>query len=76
MNKREANQQARAVAHQVERRQDFVSGTSNLAPTVTSTVPQPKLDATDRRYIEAQNEDKGKLSFALIHTKYFAATTY
>ena len=58
MNKREANQQARAVAHQVERRQDFVSGTSNLAPTVTSTVPQPKLDATDRRYIEAQNEDK------------------
>ena len=58
MNKREANQQARTVARQVERRQDFVSGTSNLPPTVTSTVPQPKLDATDRRYIEAQNEDK------------------
>ena len=48
----------RTVADQVEKRQDVSVGASNFAPTVTSTVPQPKIDATDRRHIEAQNEDK------------------
>ena len=30
---------------------------SNLL-TTASNIPQPKIDATDRRQIEAQNEDK------------------
>ena len=58
VNKRDANQQVRIVADQIERRQDVSVGASNSPLTVISTVPQPKTDATDRRHIEAQNEDK------------------
>ena len=46
------------MADHVEKRQDVSVGASNFAPTVTSTVPQPRIDAADRRHIEAQNEDK------------------
>ena len=59
MNKKEASHQVRPVGDQVERRQDVVSGVGRLAPQwSTPPVTQPKIDATDRRQIEAQNEDK------------------
>ena len=50
------------VANKVMKKQDVNSGTaggcSNNWVPATSKIPQPKIDATDRRQIEAQNEDK------------------
>ena len=50
------------VSNKVMKKQDGNSGaavasSNNWVPT-TSKIPQPKIDATDRRQIEAQNEDK------------------
>ena len=62
MKEREANQQFRTVTDKVQRKQDFYSGAcmasikNLLLPT--QTITQPKIDATDRRQSEAQNEDK------------------
>ena len=56
------NQQVRTVADKVQKRQDIVSGagmvsTHNIVPPIPK-IPINKMDATDRRQIEAQNEDK------------------
>ena len=59
MNKKDAN----PLADKVERKQDVVSGARNLLQTPkgsTATIQQTKIDATDRRQIEAQNEDKSR----------------
>ena len=56
---KEANQDIKTIGDKVQRKQDVtsVASTNNLvAPT--PMIPQPKLDATDRRQIEAQIEDK------------------
>ena len=63
MNKRDANPLADKVADKVERKEDVVSGARNLLQTPkgsTATIQQTKIDATDRRQIEAQNEDKSR----------------
>ena len=59
---REANQQISTVGNNVKSTQDATSvaaiaKTNNLAVS-TPSIPQTKIDATDRRQIEAQNEDK------------------
>ena len=59
---REANQQISTVGDNVKSTQDATSvaaiaKTNNLAVS-TPSIPQTKIDATDRRQIEAQNEDK------------------
>ena len=56
---KEANQDIKTIGDKVQRKQDVtsVASTNNLvAPT--PVIPQPKIDATDRKQIEAQNEDK------------------
>ena len=59
VNEKEASHQVRPVGDHVERRQDVVSGARLPSPKwVTPPVIQPQIDATDRRQIEAQNEDK------------------
>ena len=35
-----------------------MTSTSNLLPILLPNIPQPKVDTTDRRHIEAQSEDK------------------
>ena len=60
--------QISAIGDNITRKQDVSSGaamtfsnyhsyTFNLSPE-TPKIPQPKIDATDRRQIEALNEDK------------------
>ena len=49
-------------SNKVMKKQDGNSGaavasSNNWVPT-TSKIPRPKIDATDRRQIEAQNDDK------------------
>ena len=62
MKERQAYQQVRTVANNVERTQDVGSGASMVSAydlhTPTPKIQQPKADATDRRQTEAQNEDK------------------
>ena len=60
MNKREGAKQIRTVADPEERKQVADCPPVNLPNPIrsTSTVPQPRIDATNRRQIEAQNEDK------------------
>ena len=59
---REGNHQISGVHREITRTPVVYSGAAmnsnyNLRPP-TSNQPQPKIDATDRRQIEAQNEDK------------------
>ena len=59
---KEGNQQIITVGDKVQRNQD-VTPIGDMAPTnnlvaPTPRIPQPKIDATDRKQIEAQNEDK------------------
>ena len=59
---KEDNHQINAVSNKDTSKEDVIYGaaiaqTSNLLPS-PSRIPQPKIDATDRRQIEAQNEDK------------------
>ena len=59
---REANQQISTVGDNFKSTQDATSvaaiaKTNNLA-VPTPSIPQTKIDATDRRQIEAQNDDK------------------
>ena len=59
---KEANQQSMTAGDKVQRKQDVtpIAGmalTNNLVAPTPRTL-QPKIDATDRRQIEAQNEDK------------------
>ena len=61
-NEREGNHQISGVHREITRTPVVYSGatvtsTYNLRPP-TPKKPQPKIDATDRRQIEAQNEDK------------------
>ena len=65
MNKRDANPLADKVADKVERKEDVVSGARNFhglqtPKGSTATIQQTKIDATDRRQIEAQNENKSR----------------
>ena len=58
---REANQQISTVGDNVKSTQDATSVAAlakfnNLA--VSTSIPQTKIGATDRRQIEAQNDDK------------------
>ena len=58
----DANHQIRAVGDEINKTQAVnygtaMTSTNNLIPS-TPMRPQPKIDATDRRQIEAQNEDK------------------
>ena len=66
MKERQAYQQVKAVADIVERNQDVGSGARTVSShnwhTPTPKMPQPKTDATDRRQIEARNEDKSHTS--------------
>ena len=54
----EANHQTSSVAVQAKRTQDvkYVAAYTSAPPA--PTIQQPKIDATDRRQIECQNEDK------------------
>ena len=59
---KETNQPISPNVDKVERKQGAIpraalASSHNLLPQ-TPRIPQPKTDATDRRYIEAQNEDK------------------
>ena len=59
---KEDNHQINTVSNKDTSKQDVNSGaaiaqTSSLLPS-PSMISQPKIDATDRRQIEAQNEDK------------------
>ena len=58
----ETNQRDSRAGERVTRRQDVNSGatidsTNNFLPS-TPKIAEPKIDATDRRGIEAQNEEK------------------
>ena len=53
---KEANQQIRPIVADVDSR--AVPAPSNNLLLPTSNVPQTKIDAMDRRQIEAENEDK------------------
>ena len=59
---KETNQPINIVGNMVTGKQDLISGaamasTSNMIQP-TPKIPQTKIDATDRRQVEAQNEDK------------------
>ena len=60
---RETNQQVSKVEPKVERKEVAVyrpvmSSATNFLPSTSFNHPQPKIEATDRRQIEALNEDK------------------
>ena len=59
---RESNQQISAVGDQGRRKQDIFSdagmAAANFSQPATPKIPQLKIDATDRRQIEAHDEDK------------------
>ena len=61
---RENNRQINAVVERVERKHGTSSGAvmagANNLVLSTPKIPQPKIDANDRRQIEAQNEDKSR----------------
>ena len=56
------NRTAAPVNQQVEKKQHAsgsgIAFTSGFHQPATSTIQHPKIDATDRRHIEAQNDDK------------------
>ena len=59
---KETNQQINIVGNMVTGKQDLISGaampsTSNMLQPPPK-IPQTRIDATDRRQVEAQNEDK------------------
>ena len=59
---RESNQQISAAGDQGMKKQDVFSdagmAVTNFSQPATPKIPQPKIDATDRRQIEAHDEDK------------------
>ena len=69
-NQREDNHQIRTVGAEVTRRQVVNSGatmtSTNNLHLPTPMIPQPKIDATDRRQIEAQNDDKSHTTKATL----------
>ena len=55
---------------------DIATGQQNISSGAASTknffqpapmMPQPKVDTTDRRHIEAQNEDKSQTTMETLH---------
>ena len=77
-NEREGNHQISGVHRDITRTPVVYSGAAmtsiyNLR-LPTPMKPQPKIDATDRRHIEAQNEDKSHTTKAALddikHTHY------
>ena len=64
----ETNQQMRidATVNQKVEKQQQASGSGLTTLTISyqaasaPTIPRPRIDATDRRHIEAQNEDKSR----------------